>query len=438
MRIWIVAVFVALLVPSLPVRGQSGSVRGKMEKPDVYDFGYPKTWTKKYRHSEATPRLILNPDFFCSQCAKEGRISYKTREEMVDILEVDKTYPNPLEGKTKEHFGEFRMLERPGHLVLRRFMNDMKLKDPVFIEDPFFRIFVDLGSFHSKMPPYARREFELSQLADIFPRVTSKTISITPHQRAHLYHFRAHRLLAEFQHLVGYDPKAPYMVYAPPFMGMRQKWEVYIFRKQKDASAFVEGFLGQKVNDGLCWHLLTERAMLTILHGERRRDVDVNNTFTHRLCYNFITGYRGYAYDLPAWLALGYAHLMERRERTDFNTIIFGEGRIPKFRLPSKWKVGVKKAVLAKKAPPFQEFAAYESVGRIPPKMHPQIWSLVSYLVQLDQKKMGRLINILKEKKKGESTRNLLRRALAASYGLTLAQVDEGWREWVKTTYPSI
>jgi len=405
---------------------------GKSTPPDIYDFGFNDTsWTPRYKHDPDNKKLILNPDFFCTQCAKEGRIKFKTRDEMKEFLETDKRYPNPLQGKTKDHFGTFRLLEQEAQVVLDRLFKKMKLKSPVFIEDRFFRIFTDLGKFHTKKPPYRRREFELQQLADIFPKISKKTINLNSHHRAH-------RVKEEFENLVGFKEKAAYMDYNGPYHGLNQKFEIYMFRKKKDCMDFVQDVLGQAQDDGLCWHLLSERAMISFQQAQGRPDVFLNNTFTHRLAYNFIVGFRSYQYDLPAWITLGYAHLMERRERTNFNTLIFGEGRIPKFRLPKKWKVGVKKMVLANKMRPFQQIADFENVASIKPSEHPLIWSQCSYLMQLDQKKFGKMIHVLKDKKTGESTRNLLIRALRMSFGLTLSQIDEGWKAWVKETYPSI
>ncbi|MCA9321721.1 MAG: hypothetical protein KDB53_13350 [Planctomycetes bacterium] len=418
---------------------QNSTIMSKLEEPDVYDFGFPTVWEPRYKHDPKDKKLILNPDFYCSECAAEGRIAAKSRDEMAELLEITKRYPTAMtDGKSEDHFGSYRLMERPAEGVLEYVFKKMKLKNPCFIEDGFFRLVIDLPSFHSKLPPFPRREFELQQLGDIFPKVSEKTIVISPHQRAHLYLFRAHRVRLEFEHLVGHRDKANYMDYAGPYLGMRGKWELYVFDRQPDVQEFVEAYIGQNLDDGLCWHLLSDKAMQIFLHGDRRKDVWINNTFTHRLSYALLTGYRAYQYDMPAWLALGYAHLMERRERTDFNTFIFGEGAVPDFDLPAKWKVGIRKAMLAGEYRPFQQIAEFQDVGKIMPAEHPLVWSIVSYLVQLDQEKFARFVHVLKEKKAGESMRDLVRRALAMSYGKSLTEVDEGWQAWVKETYPTV
>ncbi len=60
--------------------------------------------------------------------------------------------------------------------------------------------------------------------------------------------------------------------------------------------------------------------------------------------------------------------------------------------------------------------------------------------MQKDQKKMAVFINILKDKKKkrGESTRNLVIRALRTAYGMSLPVMEEQWKQWVLDTYPAV
>ena len=438
---WLLAI-TFITVSGADLSGQ-GTFRGKLVPPDVYEFAPPLEFVPRYRHDPKNRKLILNPDFFCTRCVKEKRILMKSRDEMKSALEVTKRYPLPLEGKDEEHFGEFRLMEHDANQVLDFLHNQknrkFKLKNPVFIEDEHFRVFTDLESFHTKKPVYPRREIELRQLADIFPKITEKTIVLKPHHRAHLYLIRARRVKRDFAGLVGYDPKKPYMTYRPPYMGMRQKWEIFIFNRHKDCDTFMRTYLGQNAKaDGLCWHTLKDRSMVAILHAEGLRDVDLNNTFAHRFSYNLITGFQGYRYNLPTWLALGYAHVMERRERTDFNTFIFGEGKIPSFLNKAKWKPAIRKLIVQKKLRPFQQYADVTEVGGITPLEHLVIWSQVSYLMQQDQKKMGRFIEEFKTRKKGESMRNLVIRCFRTAWGTTMTRFFEGWKKWVLATYPSV
>lgn len=424
-----------LLVLALAV---SASAQLK-EKPDVYEFGPPYQHTPRYEHDKKRSKIILNPDFWCSQCAKEGRIKYKTRDEMADILETHKVFPHPMDDGTKErHYGKFRLMEHDADQVLDFLMGKKRRdKKKIFIEDKFFRLYTDLGSFHTKKPIYPRREAELAELADVFPDVSDKTITLNSHHRAHLYLIRAHRVLRDFTGLIEHKEKDSDFTYLGPYLGTRQKWEIYLFSKQKDVGAFLGKFLGQEPDDGICWHTLKDDSMVVATHADKRKDVHLNNTFTHRLSYNMITAWKGYQYDIPQWLGLGYAHLMERRERTDFDTFIFGEGKVPKLIEREKWKVWIRRNIDKDTFRPFQQVADLDRPNQIPVDEHFMSWSLVGYMFQRDQKKAGQFIRLFKSRKKGESIRNLTIRAFRTVWKTSIAQFADDWKAWVKATYPT-
>ncbi len=411
--------------------------RGSLEPSDVYEFAPPLEHQPRYLHDSDRPDLILNPDFFCSECAKEKRIRFQSREEMKDLLETDKAYNPPKDGKEVDHFGTFRMIEHEGATVLDYVFNKMKTRKPIFIEDKFFRLVTDFDGFSTREDVYPRREIELLQLADVFLTVNERTVGLNAHHRAHLYLNRAHRVLRDFEHIVRHDPDSGYMGLLGPYLGLRQKVEIYIFEKQPLMGQFLKTYLGHSSTlDGHCWHTLKDDGMQVIMHCDNMSDVYCNNSFTHRLSYVLMQGFRGFFYDLPAWFLIGFGHLMERRERTDFNTFFFGEGQLPRdFWGRQKWKMEVRKMVDAADTRPFVEIAEFTQPNELRPEEHGIIWSMVSYQMQLGQDKLGRFVHVLKEKQPGESTFNLQVRAFQTVYGITMTQFEENWKQWVRETY---
>lgn len=421
------------------------------EAPDVYQFGPPFEYTPRYQHDEKRSKIILNPDFWCSQCAKEGRIKFEHRDDMKDLLEADKTFPYPMDGKKGAHYGTFRLIEHEPDVVLKFLwgLNKGRSKNRVFIEDEYFRVYTDLEGFHTKQPVYPRREIELQQLSDIFPEVTDKTIVLNAHHRAHLYLIRAHRVLRDWKNLIEYDEKDSHLTYIGPYMGTRQKWEIFIFPKWRDLNAFLGEFTGQsagglgrggtaRTTEGLVWHPLKDDSIVVATHAEdAKKDVQLNNRFTHFLSYACSIAFRGYQYDIPVWASLGYAHLMERRERTDFDTFIFGEGQLPKLTDREKWKVFVRKNIDKDTFRPFQQIADLERPSQITVDEHWMSWSLVSFMMQTDQKKTGEFFKVLKDRRKGESTRNLTIRAFRKVWKTSITRFADDWKEWVKATYPT-
>lgn len=432
-----------LFALALPAAAVGQVRRGAEEPPDVYALAPPDDGKPVYeRKDPANPKTITNADFFCTECAttKEKRIPFATREQMKEILETTKIFPADVNGSRELRCGAYRLLEHDADDILKPLFTEMKEVKPVFIEDRFFRLFADFGGFHTKKPIYPRREEELRRLADVFPNVSEKTVELDSHQRAHLYLIRAHRVRRDFETIVKHDPKAPYMDFLGPYDGVKQKHEIYVFAKQKQAGAFMKKYLGHSDKlDGECWHTLKDDSMAAIMHCENISDVWLNNTFTHRVASNFLEGFRGYFYDLPPWLVIGFGHLMERRERTDYNTFFFGEGKRPTDTWGNnKWKPAIRKLVAQDKVRPFAELVAVPHVNDLTAEEHGVVWSLVSFLMQQDVEKFGKFIHVLKEKKEGESTYNVQVRAFQTVYGITTAQFAEDWKAWVLKTYPAL
>lgn len=427
----LIPLLVLIGLTALPLAAQ------RLEKPDVYEFS-PLAPPKEYKRDG---KLILNPDFFCSWCSKKKKIKAKKRDDMAEQFEVVKKYPSKFEGRTERSFGDFKMMESPGEEMVAWLRENTSAKKGIFMEDDQFRMFVDIPGFNTKKVNMPRRKAELRQLHAVFPRVTDKTVTLKSEHSAHLYRLRAHRILDDFQALLDYKPKSQAFNYNGPWMGMDDKVEIYIFRKKKDFLKFSEYTLGYESDkmEGLCWHNLKQRNMVAALHCDGLDDDELNNAFTHRVAYCLASAWKRYQYDLPTWVHLGFSHLMERREFTGYTTYLFGEGKAPKTRAIKKWKPYVRKMVEKKSHPAFADFMANEGDNGIEWKYHPIAWSLMSYLMQRDQKATGVFMDILKQKdlSKRENVRQLLQRALKASHKLSPLQLEELWKAWVLETYPA-
>ena len=433
-----IGLLLCLVFVGLAVKAWPQPVRGAIEDADVYEFAPPLEVERRYEHDPKRRERLLNPDFYCTKCAEEGRIDAKHRNDLRSILETTVHYPFAFQGKTSQVFGRFRAMEHDADRVLEVVFEEMRTKDPIYIEDRLFRLITDLDSFHTRKDPYPRREIELAQLADIFPKVSERTTVLNSHQRAHLYLIRAHRVYRDFTHLVQYEPRAKYMDFLGPYLGTREKFEIYIFGEQRQAGEFLNRFLGHSNQlDGECWHTLNDDSMVVVCHGENLRDVWLNNTFTHRLSFNFTQAFRGYHYDLPAWFLVGFSHLMERRERTDMNTFFFGEGTVSGSHWgQSKWKPKIRKMVAKNDLRSLAEYAGSVHVNDLSAAEHGVAWSLVSFQLQQGHDEFGRFLHRLKEKQSGETIEELQQRAFREIYNTTILQFFEDWQDWVMETYP--
>ena len=184
---------------------------------EVLRFPTGYKFEPRYRHDPKRRKRILTPDFYCTGCVRQGRI------------------PDP--GKR----ASVRLAQRSETQVLGWIEKVLEIRRPVYIEDPVFKMFVDLPPMNVKRFRNRFLREELRELRDIFPKVSKKTVVLDTHQRAHLYLIRANRLLRDFWWLAGStndDVRRRYRNVSGPYMGMKNKQEVFVFRKQKHGGRF--------------------------------------------------------------------------------------------------------------------------------------------------------------------------------------------------------
>ncbi|MCA9320973.1 MAG: hypothetical protein KDB53_09575 [Planctomycetes bacterium] len=409
----------------------------KVQEPDRYALAPELPYLPRYERDD-DERLIKNADYFCTSCAKEGRIAAKTRNDMKEILETVKVYPSAVDGRTHHPAGRFRLMDENAEHVLRFLFEELDTTEPIFIEDGMFRLFMDLPGTVFPENQQPRRARELEELRDVFPELSPTATRLNAHHRAHLYLVRAHRVRRDFEFIVNHDPRASYMDYGGPYLGNLQKFAMFYFRDKGHLRSFVRSFVGNYPDPDGVWHNSVKDVGLSLAAFiQHDRDPWVNNVFTHRLAMALLLGYRRFTHYLPAWFVIGFGHVMERRERTDYNTFIAGKAPLPSSPWrDSDWKVAVKKRLKSNKYPHFGVGCRHEEIGAIPFADRPLCWSQVSYLMQLDLEKFGRFIHWLKQgPKAGEDPYVVQKAGLKAIYDIEIEDFEAQWREWVMQTY---
>jgi hypothetical protein len=397
------------------------------ERPDlvpgafeVLRFPTGWQWKPRYRHDPKNPKRLLDPDFYCSRCVREKRI--------------------PPASDRRSH----RLMQRDEPQVLSWIERELEVSSSTLIEDDTFKLWSELPGANLRDQRQGSSPFlkeEMSELGDVFPEVSEKTVAVDDHERAHLYLIRAHRLLRDFWWLAGTDPDAlakdnPYL---GPYLGMKSKLEIYLFQTKRDYESFLDWYIGSRTaSDGLCWHLLQDGAMVLAMHGENQSDPAIVNFFFHRLMHDLIDGYRGYQFKLPAWFQMGFGSWVERRENALFNTFCFSEGTMPAVLYSERWLPKVKKVVQKGRVTPFVEACTHTEYGDFPPEYHMIAYSLVCYQLSLGPEKMRIFLNALKGKKTEESIYQAQVRAFREAYGVTMLQFEEGWKRWVSAVYPEV
>ena len=427
------AFFVAVWSLAVSTMGQVSTSR--VEPPDAYAAFEVPALAERYRR-EAGSNVIANPDFFCTACSKEGRIAAKQRNDLKTILEVRER--QIIDGKGVDmEFGAFRLCEEKADHVLRYLFDELKSPNPVFIEDFLFRLFTDLPAADCREGNAAIGP-ELAELVDIFPELKSEVRTLNPHQRAHLTLIRAHRIRRGFEALIGATDgiRGAAQTWGP-FYGQAQKHEIYVFDAKKPFSQFTTAFLNREPNvDGLWLRTLKDSSMVLAVHvpnlNTGTRDTICKSVVTHRLAFNLALSWRGYVADLPAWVTVGIAHLMERACRTDVNSFTLSGGTIPPPFKAEDWKRVAADRIAKKKYMPLARLMTTTEASGIPLDERPVVWSMVSFLAQTDPKKFGELYRFLKAKgvQNADWTKiqaEMFRRV----YGFTTAEFEAEWTKWV-------
>jgi hypothetical protein len=408
----------------------------RVEPPDVYSIRPRLAFEPRYERKTADRKLITNPDFFCSACARERRIAARTRDDMRDTLEVE--HPPAPEGAAgpAPRFGAFRLMQEGGEHVLRYLLEEAKHENPVFIEDGLFRIFTDIEAADCRTGN-VRFDHELALLRDVFPELAPGASSLTSHQRAHLYLIRAHEIAADLEAFVDHDPEAESMLCLGPYLGMRQKFEVYVFGAKARQTAFLTAFPMTSAHggDGAWTHLATDGAMVMAVCEPEKKDVWLHSLLTHRLTFILLVGYRAYRFDMPVWILHGMAHLMERRLRTDFNSFIPGIGLLPPPWRSSSWKRSVAEQAASGKYTRFSDLLRTTDIGAVPMSEHALVWSISSYLATTDRPGFGAFIREMKAMPQDAQVFEHQQRVFKLTLGFRIEDLETRWSKWVAQAY---
>ena len=396
------------------------------QAPDRLSFAAVRAPRPNYRYDE-NGKTIRGNDFFCSACAKEGRIKQKSRRELAGKLEVTSSRHG------SGRFGAFRLLEEKPSRVLRFFEKESGAKKPIFLEDTSFRIVVDLppARFDLRHQPRWHEE-EWPALRAVFRNLPEKPRRLGSHHRAHLYLHRAHRVAREVAAAVGYDPHRSPWTGRGPFFGQKQKHEIYVFGTKKPVEGILQYYIGwNPAPDGFVVRLKHDDAMATGLWAEGSRDLEVNNTFTHRLGYAMLLSFGGYSLDLPSWLTTGFSHFLERRESTEFNSFVASRGVIGKPWRSKDWKKSVKKLVRTKKLVDPKSYFDNTEIGGVPFSERGVVFSLVTFLLHRDVKAFAAFVQGLRAKPETRAMKDHQKDVLKRVYGWTVDDLLNHWREWV-------
>lgn len=324
-------------------------------------------------------------------------------------------------------------------------------KRVLWLETAHFRIGCNLRS--CGLPPeQARRKAlydELKRLKQVLPKVSERPKKLDPWLRLHLYASRAEALYTDFQERMGIADsdfpggKEPRQ---GKYLGLPDKFLLLLFQQKSDLARYLDRFCGVQADKSYRFYHLKSSQMLAAIAAdgiEAPDDLALQSHVAYSLVHNFVNGYQGYYYELPAWFDEGLAQCYARRVPTDFVNVLIGKDDVVDEERQHLWPQKVRARVSFDAAPKADAVLRWtqkdlDYIGFV------MSWSRVDYLMTLGDEKLGLFFRQLKSLDlphdgtmiQPAQLDTLQRQLLQKIYDLDPDSFDERWKAWVLKTYP--
>lgn len=327
----------------------------------------------------------------------------------------------------------------------------MATAEILWLETEHFELGFALGSY--RVPQKEKKIFlaELTRLSEKLPEVDPKTKLLDPWLRMHLFGQRLEECYTEFLSIVGYEASdfpsgeklwngtGEYMGEGP-YLGEKGKYEVLILPSEASSVSFLLENFGLSIKRTQRWNVVDRDSITLTIHiqqGLLKSDPALHGHVAFNMAHNFFDGLKHYSYDTPIWIHEGLAHSMERRVNPKFNSFDGAEGSVPTMTRKSNWDAEVLKMVRAGKQPRMAALIRLKGYGEIDLPMHYATWSMVEFLRETKPEEFGKFLVALKSRRNsanlpdGSNMPEAHREFFKEIFGMSYAQFDTAWAEWV-------
>jgi hypothetical protein len=293
---------------------------------------------------------------------------------------------------------------------------------------------------------------EIDRLRTRLPKIPRRVKRIDPWLRLHLYAQRAETCYAQFMEQIGKTdadfPKKGIFPREGEYLGMPNKFLLLMFQKKSDMVRYMTRFCGRSDDTSMRYYHDKTHQMIACVAAEGLEGFDETALHAHMVyvcMHNLVNGYNGYFYDTPLWLGEGLAHWYSRRVPSDGVNVNIRDDEAVDEETQGNWPLKVRRrAQHTALVFPFEEMATWSKWEEMGYHQHAQAWSRIDYLMSLDPKKVGEIINrvkLLPTPKGSNAEASKAAREMAAAlvvelFELEPAEFDRKWRDWVLKTYP--
>jgi hypothetical protein len=323
-----------------------------------------------------------------------------------------------------------------------------------WIETAHFQIGFALGPHKVKQEEKAKIREELGRLAEALPEVSTRTKTLDPWLRAHLYAQRCEDLWTRFLELMAvseedfpergpWDLRGKYMGEGP-YLGQSGKYELLILPSEAALTMFLREQFGLLIKQTQRWNVIPRDTLIAVIHamqGDLRDDQALHGHTVFNLTINLLDGYKHYSYETPIWIREGLGHFLEREINPEFNTFDSAEGAIADKTSKDDWGAEVRKLISKGEAVRMAELVNLKSYAELELRHHYTTWSMIDYLVAVDPDGFACLNDRLHGRTNaegigdGSNLDDVHREAFKECLGMGYAEFDRAWAEWAQASY---
>jgi len=329
----------------------------------------------------------------------------------------------------------------------------------LWVETAHFRIGCSLPEYKIDSDSKDEKEkirAELKLLQERIPSVPLKPKRLDKWLRLHLYAMRLETLYEEIETLLGVTeedlPTGPgqlkngeYMGEGP-YLGMTEKFTVLLFEKESSVGRYRNRYVGQSGSEPTR-HLWPQTGTMLFVAAQENPGLASDTTMHCMVAYavtlNLINGFKYYTHELPSWVPVGLGHWFARQVNPKRN--YFTEDRI--FSEDDKdvwdWAPRVRARVDHEYFPGMTKVFEWKDPLAMKPVEHMMSWARVDYLMHNDRDGLARFVDAMTGRLAGAGqviTPDIVfarqPAAFEEAFGVSPAEMDAAFAEWVLENYP--
>jgi len=368
-------------------------------------------------------------------------------EEFARIDPYTRGEPKALERAGYVSFGPFPWMAEAGTAEIEKVLGEAHV---LWVETAHFRLGSTLATYRTGADKQEDKQLraELERLSKKFEHFEPDRNRLDPWLRLHLYAQRLEEQYTEFLARFGFEerefalprqlaPASGPALGPGEYLGMELKPTVLLTESKAALGRFVGQFTTQR-EDCNFRGVLRGGTMFVGQSAECLRangfelDTALHCALAADLAYDLVDGFRGYHDSSPEWFKCGLASWFSRR--IDERFTIYARGTIVRAGDDSwKWAPRVRGLVAHEQVPSWSAMLDWRRWEDIDAPGHMAAWSRVDWLLEHKRQALRALLLALTEPL---IVKSLQEASLHAALGVSLAELDTQWREFVRMGAP--